>query len=221
MLPISTHPPDGDATLRGSNPIRIGQGRPTREEPTLTTLQFHLGSPTPWSVFALYSHASPIFSTIDTTLVPIRTAQSVIECCFAARVSKQAGIVRICKIAAAYRQFAFRATPRLLTTGPNALVDVITWLLSLSARGRSVPAAGRYALKVFAQALALDIPANSPAALSATRSHIARLAKQSPCFTLHMLLSFERIAADKGSPAPPKVLCCVIDDYGLCILPFR
>lgn len=75
-----------------------------------------------------------------------------------------------------------------------------TWLLSLHTRGRSVPAAGRYALRVVSEELAFNIPATSPAALSATRSHVIKLAKQAPCFAHHMLLTFERLAADRGSP---------------------
>ena len=161
---------------------------------------FNLGSPTPWSVFALFSHASPTFSMIESPLAPMETAHSVIECCFAARVSKQTGLVRICKFAAAYHQFCHRSAPRLPTTGPTALIAVATWLLSLHTRGRSAPAAGRYALRVFAEALALNIPATAPAALSATRSHIVKLAKQAPCFTLHMILTIERLAADRGYP---------------------
>ena len=155
------------------------------------------------------------------TLVPIDTAHTVIECCFAAHVSKQAGLVRICKFAAAYHQFAYRFTPRLATAGPNALIAVTTWLLSLHARGRSVPAAGRYALKVFARALSLEIPAAAPAALSATRSHIAKLAKHAPCFTLHMLLTFERIAADRGQPGALRyfaacIMCMVFASFRFC-----
>ena len=162
--------------------------------------QYESGKPTPWSVFSLFSSTSPVFAMMDKSLAPKETAHSLIECCFAARCSKQKGLVRICKFAAAYHQFCYRAIPRLVTTGPSAIIAVATWLLSLHARGRTVPAAGRYALKVFAEALTLDIPASAPAALSATRSHVIRLAKQAPCFTLKMLLTFERLAADKTTP---------------------
>ena len=180
---------------------------------------FHSGSPTPWSVFALFSHASPVFSIIDTSPVPIETAQTVIECCFAARVSKQNGLVRICKFAAAYHQFSHRNSPLLATTGVGALIAVTTWLLSLHARGRSVPAAGRYALRVFAEALSLDIPATSPAALAATRSHTVRLARQAPCFTLHMLLTFGRLAADHGPPHPARYFAACV--MMMVFAPFR
>ena len=102
---------------------------------------------------------------------PIDTAHSVVECCFAACVGKKADLVRIRKFAAA------------------------AWLLSLHSRGRAALSAGRYALMVFAQALHLGIPANSPAALSAVRSHIARLAKHAPRLALRMLLLFAQIDA--------------------------
>ena len=136
---------------------------------------------------------------LDTSLVPIETAQSVIECCFAARVSTQRALLGICKFAASYYQFAQRNNPQLVTTGVGALITITTWLLSLHVRGRTVPSAGRYALRVFAEALSLNIPATAPAALAATRSHTIKLARQAPCFTLHMLLTFERIAAGRGT----------------------
>ena len=109
---------------------------------------FHSGNPTPWAVFALFAPASRIFS-IDPALAPIRTAQSIVECCFAARVAKQDALLRICKFASAYFQFFQRSVPRSATTGPTALISITSWLLTLHTRGRSVPAAGRYALKVF------------------------------------------------------------------------
>ena len=103
-------------------------------------------------------------------------ARSVVESFSPALPSKQ-GAVRISKFGAAYRQFPHRYTPRLLETGPNVPRIYYDLASSLYAGGRSVPAAGRYALRVFADALSLGIPAAAPAALSETRPHIIRLSK--------------------------------------------
>ena len=165
------------------------------------------------------SHASPIFSMIDTSLVPIETAHSVIECCFSSRVSKQNGHLRICKFAAEYRQFFHRSVPRLLTPGPTAMIAVTTWLLSLHTRRQSVPVVGRYALKVFAEAPALSILATAPAALSAKRSQIVKLAKQAPRFALHMLLTFGRLAADHGPPVALRYFAACV--MFMVFAPFR
>ena len=198
--PFPPTPPVGTPTYIAQTLYACAATKPILPVQKARIFQFHSGSPTPWSVFSLFSSVSPVFSMLEQSLVPIETAQSVVECCFAARCSTQKGLLRICKFAAAYRQFCSRAVPRVMTTGPSAIIAFTTWLLSLHERGRTVPAAGRYALRVFAEALTLTIPATAPAALSATRSHVIKLAKQAPCFTLKMLLTFGRIAADKSTP---------------------
>ena len=98
------------------------------------------------------------------------------------------------------------AVPRLLTTEPNAIIAVTTWLLSLRERGRSSPVAGRGALRAAADALTIDIPATARA---------IKLAKQAPRFALHALLTFERIASDA-----PAAFALRNSDAGVTVMVF-
>ena len=86
---------------------------------------------------------------------------------FAEQCALQSRLGKIPKFAAAYAQFFSRAAHPVPATGPDALVAVTPWLLSLRIRGRAGPAACRYCLKFFADAIFRAIPARPIAPLQA------------------------------------------------------
>ena len=103
-------------------------------------------------------------------------------------------------MAAEYILFTRSTEPPMPFYGPSSVISVQKWLVSLRDRGFSVPNNGRYALKVYAEALGVDIPLWHPGVLAVLRKPRPRALKQAPPMTVDFVIALERLAVSSNKP---------------------
>lgn len=92
-----------------------------------------------------------------------------------------------------YRSFAMDAQPALPLAGGDAIYTISKWLTELKKRGTYRPDAGKYALKVFAEALGIEFPCGHPAARAAARTQKVTATKHAPPPTPVWIFTKDRI----------------------------
>ena len=179
--------------------------------PTPQTDDLRTGCPSPWETILLFRNESTLFNAIKNAHTGPDETRTVFHCAFSARCSSPAGLRKICKFAAAYHQFCVRPTPNLALVGPDSVVPLAQWLLSLHGRGRTVSRTAKYCLKVFGEALGLDFQVSHPAAMAAVTSKVVKLTKQAPCIPLETIKVIERLSHDPRYPSGLRYFAaCVI-----------
>ena len=82
---------------------------------------------------------------------------------FSKRRKRPATIVNARRLVREYYDFAFTCEPVTPLTGSDAIICMTRWLARLRIRGATAPAAGRYALRVFGEALGIYFsPSSAP-----------------------------------------------------------
>ena len=67
-------------------------------------------------------------------------------------------------------------------TGVNGIVIIARWISELLKRGPCAPRLGRYALRVFGEALGIDFPINHPAVIAEAKAPRSKPTKHDPLF---------------------------------------
>ena len=80
----------------------------------------------------------------------------------------------------------------------------------LEKEGPSVPPKGRYSIKVFAEALGIDIPIEHPSAEDTTRAKQTKKTRRAPPILSKFLQQIETIAADENVTAGKRLFCSLI-----------
>ena len=133
-----------------------------------------------------------------------------IKLCLSCRCKTDRTIAEICRLIREYHDFAKTLTPKVNDTGICAIFAITKWMLVLKKRGPSVPPKGRYALKVFAEALNIDFPFNHPAVRAAARTKKITSTRHAPPIPLEFLTKIELLSADTSQPFGRRLFCALI-----------
>ena len=93
--------------------------------------------------------------------------------------------------------------------GDRAIDPVERWLAILSARGPSVPRMGRYALRVFGEAMGVNFPINHPAVVAAARARKSKPTKHAPVVTTEFIAALEDATENEEFPNLGKLFCAL------------
>ena len=111
----------------------------------------------------------------------------------------------VCKFVKEYYDFAMACAPTTPMTGEHAIIPIARWFASLADRGPSVPRAGRYALRVFGEALGADFPLSHPAVIAAARFPKTKPTKRAPPSPLEFIKSLEYAAVNEELPESKRI----------------
>ena len=123
-----------------------------------------------------------------------------VKLCLSNRCKQEKTITDLCKYINDYVDFNTEKHPELPLTGDGASVAVSKWPIHLKSRGQSVPKKGRYALKVFAEALGIISPCEHPGAKAATRVQKTKTDKHAPPIPFKLLKDVEALCSDPDQP---------------------
>ena len=118
------------------------------------------------------------------------------------RVTSAAGKLQVARFMEQYRSYAGSAVPVLPVAGSDSVVTVTQWLLSLHERGATVPRSGLYALRVFKDALEIEVNITAASVLASIKTPSARRVKRAPMVPTELLLAMEKLASETKSRQP-------------------
>ena len=75
------------------------------------------------------------------------------------------------------------------------------WMIYFQDRGRTVCRTGKYSLRVIGDALGLYIQTAQPAATASATPNVVKLAKQSPCIPLNVIILIGELTSDERYPS--------------------
>ena len=153
-----------------------------------------------WQAALLFYNAPGFFAEAMGAGIPT----DELELCFRNAIERRCGTVNTRrKVAGFVSAFvAFAAGLQRKFYGKLALFAVVPFLTSLAHRGRSVPPLARWALKVFDEALSLELPLSHPAVLNAVRKGDMgpKQPKQAPMLPLELLRAIDDACRDESRP---------------------
>ena len=114
-----------------------------------------------------------------------------------------------------YIDFTNKHQPPLPQVGDEALVSITLWLDTLLTRGFSVPSHGKYALKVFSEALGIPFPIHHPTVVRAARAKRTKALRQAPMMPLELILKLECTAVSNANPSGLRLYCSLF-----CLMTF-
>ena len=97
---------------------------------------------------------------------------------------------------------------------------VTDWLSSLQLRGDSIPGMGRYALRVFGEALGVVFPIDHPAIRGIISSRAKHKTKTAPMLKTEFLFALEKLACDKAAEPGERLYSALFTLLALASLRF-
>ena len=135
------------------------------------------------------------------------------------RARSDVTLTRVSKLAKEFYDFTQAVSPPLPYAGEESLIAVTKWLDMLGKRGKTVPGLGRYALKVYGEALGIVFPTDHPAVRQAT-AVVGHKPKSAPCLETDFLLALDAGANNKESPSGHRLYCSIFTFLALTSLRF-
>ena len=170
---------------------------PKRAKPTISRSDERAD---PFSVATEFAERSNTFKLCKDANYGIENIESFVMLSLGNRCKTTKTLRGASCLVAEYILFARMHDPPLIFGGPSALITVQKWLCSLATRGFTVPAKGRYALKVYSEALGVDLPLRHPGVLAAIRKPRTRRLRQAPPITVEFVILLERVAVSRDTP---------------------
>ena len=115
---------------------------------------------------------------------------------------------RVSKLVGEFYSFATAINPPFPFCGQESLIAVSKWLEVLRSRGKTVPQLGRYALKVYGEALGVVSPTDHPAVLQAV-TIVRNKQSSAPGLETEFVLALDAGANDKASPSGKRLYCAL------------
>ena len=157
----------------------------------------------------LFYVQSRTLKTCYLTMRDTKEIQSFIKLCFSKRCKSEATIKNVCKFSKEFYEFALSSEIITPFTGEHAIVPIARWLSQLSERGPSVPRMGRYALRVFGEALGVEFPIDHPAVIAATRTPKSKPTKHAPPITTEFIVALENAVSNEEFPYLKRLFCAL------------
>ena len=205
IMDTDVHPVDMDSAPAITNPpsssktyARPGENKRQKLGPPAELLPAY-DNTFPIKVARLFADVSPFFASAARAQISDSQLSTLINCALLRRLRTDRSQRSVARLVAEFVAYANELD--LPFSGPDALVALHSWILSLHSRGPTVPHAGLYAVRAYSGALELGLPVNSDAVVAASRANRARAKKQAPPVPLELLLSWEEIA--RSSTAAP------------------
>ena len=102
---------------------------------------------------------STLFQAAGRAERELGTTRKIVELALSKRLRSERSRLAAAKLVAQYISFAENALPKPLPlVGADAVVTLCEFLQGLHCRGVTVPSSARYAIRVYAEALNLEIP---------------------------------------------------------------
>ena len=130
----------------------------------------------------------------------IHDVESFVMTCLKNRGRTEKTLRGVSCLVAEFILFARSHDPPVPFYGPQSLIIITKWLVSLANRGFTVPNKGRYALKVYSEALGVDLPLWHPGVLAVVRKLRPRKVRQAPPLPAEFIMALERVAISREEP---------------------
>ena len=128
---------------------------------------------------------------------------------FSKRCKSKSTITSICKFINEYYNFAMSIGLGAPIAGEHAIVPIARWIAALALRGPSAPRMGRYALRVFSEALGINFPIDHPAVAAAARTNRTKPTKQAPMVPTEFIKDLEYATVNGEYPYLKRLFCAL------------
>ena len=128
-------------------------------------------------------------------------------------------LARITSFIKGFYDFTTSRDPPLPFHGKECLLAVTEWLSMLQIRGDSIPGMGRYALRVFGEALGVVFPIDHPA-VRGLACRKTRKTKTAPMLKTEFLFALEKLACDKAAEPSDRLYSALFTLLALASLRF-
>ena len=126
--------------------------------------------------------------------------RDLVELALSKRLKQEKSRLAAAKLVRQYLTFTTGHLPNALpVAGDDAVISISAFLMSTHGRGPTVPGAALHALKVYSEALGLNLPLIAPCVIAATRAVRTKPVKQAQPFPLEFLQALETIASKPES----------------------
>ena len=161
------------------------------------------------ATFSFCAHTA--YETVDVADFIVRSLRN--------RARSDVTLSRVAKLVKEFYDFTQAASPPLPFAGEESLIAMTKWLGHLGVLGKTVPGLGRYASKVYGEAIGIVFPTNRPAVLqaSAIRGHQP---KSAPCLETDFILALDAGANNRESPSGHRLYCAMFTLLALTSLRF-
>ena len=156
-----------------------------------------------------YNHSKTL-KTCFLTITHTEEVEAFVKLPFSKRCKTLSTCRYVCGFIKEYYEFSMNAETVTPMTGENAIVPIARWLAHLALRGSSVPRMGKYALRVFGEALGIEFPIDHPSICAAARTVKTKPTKHAPPVPVEFIKKLEETTENTEFSQAKRLFCALV-----------